>query len=218
LLIFSAELLIDNQRQHYGLPEPQTLERLLLLNSAEQQLRRRLKQIQILEVQGARHLAEQLAIQVLASQNAIPGLNTPRNLGYGLGPDFDETYLSPLRREYGGVVPLDAIGYGRGISGWNHDVLPQMMAAAAAGNGRGLGFGNGSRGANPWSQTGMFPGMNSNRAYGFPGSWPPGMQFGGGGNGPWGGSMGGSGPSNFQRFVETVRCDGGNGNRYRRFD
>ena len=214
-----TEPLIDSQRHHYGLPAPETLERLLLLNNAERQLRRQLKQIQLLELYGARRLAEQLAIQLLAAQNALPGLNAPRSLGYGLGPDFDET-LSPLARDYGGMAPLEAIGYGNGLMNWNYDVLPQLRAGSG---GRSLGPWSGSGSAIPWARSGMYPGRSLNRGYASPGGWP-GLPYNGG---SWSGLAGGydprrmgmsRGPSNHHPFMSAISCDGGRGDRSRSFD
>lgn len=219
--------MIDSHRHHYGLPQPETLQRLLLLNAAEQQLRRRLKQIQLLELYGARRLAEQFAVQLLAAQNALPGLGAPRSLGHGLGPDFDDTYLSPLTRDYGGNTPLNAIGYGNGLANWNFNMLPQLMAAAVPGGGvshgdRALSPWSGPSATNPWARAGMYPGAGMNRCHGFPGSWP-GMLNGGEG---WGGQMGafgprsmsmGAGPSNIRRVIESISCDGGGRNRSGRF-
>jgi hypothetical protein len=222
LLTCSAEPLIDSHRHHYGLPQPENLEKLLLLNSHEQNLRRQLKQVQLLELYGAKHLAEQFAIQLLASQNALPGLSAPRSPGYGLGPDFDDDFLSPLRRDQSGAIPLDALGYGSGLSNWNLDLLPQLRAAMAGRGGRGLGPWAGAGGASPWARSGIYPGMGSPRGYGAPGSWP-GLPYSGG---AWGGGIGGydprgrgigSGPSDMSRFMERISCDGGVGRRHGSF-
>ncbi len=222
LLICSVEPLIDSHHQHYGLRHPENLERLLLLNSAEHRLRRELKQIQLLQLHGAERLAEQFAMQLLAAQNFLPGVGTPRSLGYGLGPDFDN-FLNPLTRDYDGMIPLEALGYGNGLANWNFDMLPQFRAATAGGDGRGLGPWGGPEVTNPFARTGMYPSMGMNRGYGFPGSFP-GLLYGGG---PWGGSMGGfgprsmgmdGGPSNYGRLIERISCDGGGGNRAKRFN
>ncbi|KAF7509978.1 hypothetical protein GJ744_007292 [Endocarpon pusillum] len=198
------ESLIDSHRQHYGLPHPENLERLLLINSAERQLLRGLKQIQLLELYGARLLAEQYAVQLLHIQDLFPGLRAPRSLGYGLGPEFEETYLSPWRREHGGLAPLEILGYGSGLVNWNPDVLVQMRA------GRGLG----PEGVSPWGRAGMHPGigMGMSRGYGFPGGWPSLPYAGAAGASPGYDPrrMGMSGERNgLSPFLERIACDGG---------
>lgn len=115
---------------------PEALEDLLLLNSAEHQIKRQLKKVQLLEFYGAKRLAEQFALQFLAIQGLIPGLSVPgrSQLGIGLGPEFDDTYLSSLQREgepsiysptttAAAVIPFDAIGYGNGLANWNFPSL-----------------------------------------------------------------------------------------------
>jgi hypothetical protein len=165
-----AEPLIDTYRQHYELPQPAALERLLLLNSAENRLRRQLKQIQLLELFGARRLAEQFAMQLLAAQNALPGLGPPRDLSYGLGPDFDDTYLSPLARDHGGgLVPLEAIGYGNGLANWDFNILSQLIAN------RGSGSLNNTL-TSPLAitrprSTPLYPALGMPRGYSYPSSW-----------------------------------------------
>lgn len=158
-------------------------------------------------------------MQVLAAQNALPGLGAPRSLGYGLGPDFDETYLSPLSRDHGGMVPLEAIGYGNGLTKWNHDLLSQLRAG---GVGRGLGPLGGSVDASPWARAGAYPGAGVDRGYRFPSSWP-GLPYTGG---AWGGAVGGydarrmgmsGGSSGPPRFMDRISCDGGSRGRHGSF-
>lgn len=220
-------------RHHYGVPPPVNLERLLLLNSAEKQLRRQLKQIQLLELHGAKHLAEQFAVQLLAHQNALPGLVAPPSLGYGLGPDFDDSFLTPLMREYGGVVPLEAIGYGNGLANWNYDALWRLSPSRGGGGGLGLAPWSGHGVANPCARPSMYPGMGMNRrGHAYPGNMArlPYVGGAGGGGGPWTGPMMGGynprmmdmggGQSDISRVIEAISCDGGGGGgtRQRRYD
>lgn len=223
-LTFRIEPVLDSYRHHYGIPPPETLGRLLLLNSAEKELRRQLKQIQLLELHGAKRLAEQYTVQLLASQNALPGLSAPPNLGYGLGPDFDDSFLTPLARDSGGVVPLEAIGYGNGLSNWNFDALAQLGPPRAGGGPVGLPPWAGNGGANPWARAATSPGMGMNRGTnGYAGNLPR-LAYDGA---PWAGPMMGGydprrmnmggGQSNISRIVEAISCDGG-ARRSRRFD
>jgi hypothetical protein len=146
-------------------------------------------------------------MQLLAAQNALPGLATPR-LGYGLGPDFDDSYLSPLTQNLGGggMMPLEAMGYGTGLGNWNTDTLQQMMMMGGRGGG---GVPGPSWPARPAMFPGMFPGMGMSRGHSFPGSWP-GLSYNEGG---WGGR-----PRNIDRVMESIGCDGGSGSRSRRFN
>lgn len=219
LLTLSTEPLLDSHRHHYGLPYPEALQRALLLNIGS--LHRhlcQLKQIQFFELFGAARLAEQSAIQLLTSQNAFPGLSIPRNMGISLGPDFEDMHLSPLRRSIGGLSALDAIGYGRGLSNWNYDILPQLLPARATAVG--------GRGLPPWAgYPGIYPGTGAQRGHPYPGSWPgspfsgaewPG--FMGGGYDPRRMGIGGGGGLNsYERVAASISCDGGGRNRPGRF-
>ena len=112
--------------------------------------------------------------------------------GYRLGPDFDESYLSPLRRNYGGINPFEAAGYGSGLANWNPNMLRGML---------------GDGGANPWARAPMYPGM-MNRGQSFPSSWP-GLSCGGGGYG---------GPNDVHDVLNRVSYDGGSERRNGRFN
>ena len=227
MLTYSIEPLIDSYRHHYGIPPPETLGRLLHLNSAEKQLRRQLKQIQLLELHGAKRLVEQFTLQLLTSQNALPGLGAPPSLGYGLGPDFDDNFLAPLTRDYGGIVPLEAIGYGNGLANWNFDALAQLWPARAGDGAVGLLPWSGHSGTNPWAGVATSPVMGMSRGgNGYPGSLPR-LAYDGA---PWAGPMMGGydprrmnmggGQSNISRVMDAISCDGGGGGgrRSRRFD
>ncbi len=216
LLTYLPEPLIDSHRHHHNLPPTDHIERLLLLNANAQQLRRQIKQVQLLEYYGARRLAEQFSIQLLGAQNALPGLGTPR-LGYGLGSDFDDSYLSPLTRSMsgGGMMPLEALGYGNGIANWNPETLQQMVGGDVPGA------------TSSWARAGLFPGMGMgmgmstgmNQRSGFPSSGWPGMSYSGGGGGGGGGGWRGLG--GIDRVINRISCDAsgrGGRSRSRRFN
>jgi hypothetical protein len=208
-LTVSLELHLDTQRQHYNLPTPETPQHLQLLSSTEHHLRHILKQLQLLQLHGANHLAEQLLVQLRAmqQQHTLPGLLAPpRSLGSGLAPDFD----NPMLQRYG-ATPLFGYGGGNGVATWNQDLLSRQRlgremgrscAAAAVGDDA------------PWIRPALYSAAGGgDHAYGFTGGWPGFLGYDAHGLGM---SGGGGGPSSLTPFMGRIAGDGGGG-RGRRY-
>ena len=163
--------------------------------------------LQLLQLHGATHLAEQLLLQVLAiqQQHALPA--PPRSLGSGFPPDFD----IPLLQQCGGTPPF-GYGGGGGVAMWNQDLLSRLrLGRGTGGSCAAAAVGDDA----PWIRPGLYPAVGGgDRAYGFAGGWPGFSGAGAGGYEAYGLGMsggGGGGPSNLSPFMERIASGGGGG-------